>query len=699
MYGEDYKVTRLLQPGGMSLSKQSAAAVDDIFVQCCQGTSRDGEADFRSLAAVFWPVLDNKLSLVDFAGVFTMSCPSSSASSLDSHLFSDFFGGVARMKYPTGGDFVERLLDNVKAARSIKIRHDLPLFAKAMDKHVIRELLKFDIPLRRAFSSFAGQSITIGGGLTWDEVRKHSLGMEVGGFVAFAGAYSLIPSVLTLQRCEMLARDVLSRFPLLGTSSSLHTALLYPQFQLLLCSVAIERFDSLNNKDLKTGGGKFAKKVTPSSSESNKSLAEIFVDLIRAIGIDKSLDGSSANEMRLSPTKSDGKILSIASSPEQASAIVATTNPASPYMAAQSFGKASGGHAIGVVTMPTSTRPEDAYSSSMNHSRHAQLLRMEHLFEEIETKMLTHLGSGSEIVALLASTSLEERLESRSRLSSKPVVIGDAVPVPSVCPEPVEQLLQAALAHHNLGNFEESLKFMEAARMQLEDFVRRVVLQKRREEALKLGEDVGHPPVTDTAPAEIPFDLELYVTLCKGNVYQSCGDDEQSLLHYLDGWERASSKGEKDWEIVCLNSIGMLAYYSLRYDVALLCFAAVAAYRTQAYGLTSADTATAWNNEGCCLFCLQLKGEARLRFEKSWAVMCKVLGHRAPRSVAIWKNLEKARRAGALGKGKTTSELATMRPDAGRLILGGSFQIKAIGPPEEGKKKKGGKKSGKKKKG
>lgn len=681
----------------MSLSKQTAAAVDDIFVQCCQGSSRDGEADFRSLAAVFWPVLDNKLSLVDFAGIYTMSSPSSSASSLDSHLFSEFFGGVARMKYPTGGDYVERLLDNVKAARSVKIRHDLPLFAKAMDKHVIRELLKFDIPLRRAFSSFAGQSITIGGGLTWDEVRKHSLGMEVGGFVAFAGAYSLIPSVLTLQRCETLARDVLSRFPLLGTSSSLNTALLYPQFQLLLCAVAIERFDILNNKDLRAGGGKFAKKVTQSSSESNKSLAETFVDLIRAIGIDKSLDGSlSANEMRLSPAKLDGKILSIASSPEQASAIIAATNPASPYTAAESLAKASGGHAVGVVTMPTSTRPEDAYSSAMNHSRHAQLLRMEHLFEEIETKMLTHLGSGSEIVALLASTSLEERFESRSRLSSKPVVIGDAVPVPSVCPEPVEQLLQAALAHHNLGNFEESLKFMEAARMQLEDLEKRLAMQKRREEALKLGEEVGHSPVLDIAPAEIPLDLEMYVTLCKGNVYQSCGDDEQSLLHYLDGLERASSKGEKDWEIVCLNSIGMLAYYSLRYDVALLCFAAVAAYRTQAYGLTSADTATAWNNEGCCLFCLQLKGEARLRFEKSWAVMCKVLGHRAPRSVAIWKNLEKARRAGALGKGNTTSELATMHA---RLILGGRFQINAIGPPEEGKKKKGGKKGGKKKKG
>jgi hypothetical protein len=74
-------------------------------------------------------------------------------------------------------------------------------------------------------------------------------------------------------------------------------------------------------------------------------------------------------------------------------------------------------------------------------------------------------------------------------------VIGDALPIPSACPEPVQQLLEAALAHHNLGrysilyawwqpasrwdsflltsetcrSFEEALKFLEAASIQLTD--------------------------------------------------------------------------------------------------------------------------------------------------------------------------------------------------------------------------------------
>lgn len=59
--------------------------------------------------------------------------------------------------------------------------------------------------------------------------------------------------------------------------------------------------------------------------------------------------------------------------------------------------------------------------------------------------------------------------ETKVRLPSKPVVIGDALPVPAQCPDSVEQLLEASLAHHNLGSFEDSLKFLEAARIQLAD--------------------------------------------------------------------------------------------------------------------------------------------------------------------------------------------------------------------------------------
>lgn len=90
------------------------------------------------------------------------------------------------------------------------------------------------------------------------------------------------------------------------------------------------------------------------------------------------------------------------------------------------------------------------------------------------------------------------------------------------------------------------------------------------------------------------------------------------------------------------------------------------------------------------------RGESRLRFEKSWNALTKALGHRSPRAVTVWKNLEKARRSHLpLQNKKDMKESIEMRPDSDRLIMGGTFTIQALAPPEPVKKKKGG---GKKKK-
>lgn len=126
----------------------------------------------------------------------------------------------------------------------------------------------------------------------------------------------------------------------------------------------MERNDILNYKDM---SGKFAMK-TGSSSESRTSLADMLGDLIRAIGIDKNV-GNLADTRMLLPSENSVKF----------DGDGGDGNHMGHNVVGQSL--------VGVVNMPTSTRPEDTYSSSMNHSRHAQLLRMDHLFEEIETKV------------------------------------------------------------------------------------------------------------------------------------------------------------------------------------------------------------------------------------------------------------------------------------------------------------------------
>ena len=88
-----------------------------------------------------------------------------------------------------------------------------------------------------------------------------------------------------------------------------------------------------------------------------------------------------------------------------------------------------------------------------------------------------------------------------------------------------------------------------------------------------------------------------------------------------------------------------------------------------------------------------------MRFEKAWGSMSRALGHRAPRSVTAWKNLEKARRAHApISSKKDLLDSLHMRPDADRLLLGGTFTIQALPPIDDKKKKKKGGGGGKKKK-
>lgn len=173
--------------------------IDSYFVLCCQST---GAANFKGIAKIFWPILDNSVSLVDLSGVYTLSSGDNSPNGIDITQFSEFFHGLARLKYPFETNYCAKMVECMESTRALTFSNDIKLFMKCMDKDVTRVLLNFDYLLRRAFSSFAGQSIRLGAGLSWEEVKQLSIGMEVDGFTAFASAYSLVPGTLSLQVCN-----------------------------------------------------------------------------------------------------------------------------------------------------------------------------------------------------------------------------------------------------------------------------------------------------------------------------------------------------------------------------------------------------------------------------------------------------------------------------------------------------------------
>ena len=88
------------------------------------------------------------------------------------------------------------------------------------------------------------------------------------------------------------------------------------------------------------------------------------------------------------------------------------------------------------------------------------------------------------------------------------------------------------------------------------------------------------------------------------------------------------------------------------------------------------------NNQGACLFSVGRKGESRTYFEKSWAILCEGLGHRAPRAITVWKNLEKSRRF----HGGPNTAFNLPKAEDTFVLIGGNFTIAAIPPPKVTKK-------------
>lgn len=210
------------------MSRKRNAQLDEIFALVTNG-SRD-LTDFPMLMKHFYPLLDNTLTFVDIYGVFTVaSSDGPNPDSLDWSHFEEFFIALGKLKYPKSTESFQKLIDDFQKARQLHIIFEIKAFHKMLDRNVLRQLLKYDLPLRRSFSYFAGHAVTVGGGLSWDEVKSRSIGMEADGYVSFAASFGIIPTYMNIQQCLGLAKDVLAKFPLLQSTSSQHSALLYPQ--------------------------------------------------------------------------------------------------------------------------------------------------------------------------------------------------------------------------------------------------------------------------------------------------------------------------------------------------------------------------------------------------------------------------------------------------------------------------------------
>lgn len=150
--------------------------IEELFTQC---SGAIGAVDFKGICKLLWVCLNNSVSMVDLAGIFTVALHSGGPETLSSDLFFEFFKAFARVKYPAATDFCDKLLEEIRGAKNLKVSSETAQFAQMMDKNVIKVLLKYDLAIRKAYSNFCGQSVRVGGILSWDDVKNLSVGMEV----------------------------------------------------------------------------------------------------------------------------------------------------------------------------------------------------------------------------------------------------------------------------------------------------------------------------------------------------------------------------------------------------------------------------------------------------------------------------------------------------------------------------------------
>ena len=164
------------------MSKQILPKIQEIFESCRDVKTGKKTADFCTTSKIFWPTLCNSLTMADLAGIWAIAASGGDGEDLDSKSFSEFFSGVARLKYPLAAsqDFCKALAEELIAVPTTSLRLETIPFDRIFDREAIHELFKVDVSIKNSFISFAGDSnVSVAGGLQWEEAKVLSLGLEV----------------------------------------------------------------------------------------------------------------------------------------------------------------------------------------------------------------------------------------------------------------------------------------------------------------------------------------------------------------------------------------------------------------------------------------------------------------------------------------------------------------------------------------
>eukprot|EP01017_Pseudomicrothorax_dubius_P003155 TRINITY_DN10386_c0_g1_i2.p1 TRINITY_DN10386_c0_g1~~TRINITY_DN10386_c0_g1_i2.p1 ORF type:complete len:572 (-),score=163.12 TRINITY_DN10386_c0_g1_i2:87-1802(-) len=204
-----------------------------------------------------------------------------------------------------------------------------------------------------------------------------------------------------------------------------------------------------------------------------------------------------------------------------------------------------------------------------------------------------------------------------SNIEVKPTLIKEVL-YPEGIPPPVLTFMESALIMQNHCNFYGAIKNYETARDEWESFLK---------------------------PADMPPELNLFFEFVIGQVYETAGRDDYALGSYISSKNYADQLPSHcvDKALPYLG-IGSVLYHTSDYEWALRCFLKAKEIREDLIGSDTVDTATVYNNIGCCFYCLDRHQESFSYLNLAVAIFQAELGQFHHRTLSAHRNLMKAKK-------------------------------------------------------
>lgn len=178
---------------------------------------------------------------------------------------------------------------------------------------------------------------------------------------------------------------------------------------------------------------------------------------------------------------------------------------------------------------------------------------------------------------------------------------------PPDAPHDIATLIESAIVYQNTGYFEQAIDCFEKARQGWRDHLS---AQRLRNE------------------------IELYFEMSLGSVYETCGKDDIALSCYMRAKKINLVYNHPD-QAFPFCGLGSVLFHTDEPAWALRSYLKAREIREERLGGDTVDTATVYNNLGCCMYMLERNQECLAYFELAHAILECELGPSHERTMTV----------------------------------------------------------------